>query len=852
MNNLIIGLGGIGGRILRELRKRMFDEELLGEGQQQTSTAFMYIDSTDELMRPDDPNWQTLDGFNARFNHSEFLNINAFDMRQVATALESFPMLRGIVEGYHGLERYQQGYGAMQDRRLGRIMLTANSAAFLHMMQAKVHELQEQTGMAGGLNVYVVTSLMGGTGSGIVVDVIAQTYKLYPKAHVFVMAVLPKNPPLHYDHGYFLANTYAALKELNALNIGKFHPIDISGNPGERVDVISRERLQFTLIPFESGSYFENRPVSDLLFELLEIDHRHDFVSEILWRRLTFYAHGDYWLQYENEYNAAIDEPEPSHTKALAAIELYRLVYPRKQILYYMAYRTISIAIDKQIYQLSPSSMEMIVNENLRKWHLDHESLTLQRPYGMGNERDVQPFREYWNSHLSLFASEVTKMRGDEGMAGLRRMADALFQHNFRRMSSVMEYFQNKHHSIRDYVYHIMFGIEQDLCQQWFHGELNLVQLQHICNAIVAYLKEEREKVERDIVAYREKTDEAEKHCNKLYEEYINSNIIIRTIKKHEYLRRMTDVLVEHFTCHTEAVALVFKKDLLAELHVAMQHAANRLENIRMKMKEMSWQASEMMSQLSNYNNSTAIDLRNQKDIELYMLSQQKTQTAGTNHFHDGITKAMRNHLSEMVGEGMSFRNMEKYLRKDTLTSFAKFAAMEIEMYDAGQPRIMTDIDHTEYHNPLKATVYSNLGGQSKEEVHRFVHERLGNICETLNLDQAELTRAVPYNSPDPAQGATTIIVRLPVPSIDEEEALRAELINTFRSAGIGIDICEAGHSDEITITKICSLFPIRAIASLPKLKEQYDQRMSENAEQAFGRLHTEKACQNLPSLETE
>ena len=64
-NNLIIGLGGIGGRVLRELRKRMFDEGLLRtDGHHQLPIAFMYIDSTDELMRHNDPSWMTLDGHN--------------------------------------------------------------------------------------------------------------------------------------------------------------------------------------------------------------------------------------------------------------------------------------------------------------------------------------------------------------------------------------------------------------------------------------------------------------------------------------------------------------------------------------------------------------------------------------------------------------------------------------------------------------------------------------------------------------------------------------------------------------------------------------------------------------------
>jgi len=58
-NHLIIGLGGTGGKIIRAFRKTLF-QEFRSLKPRAVNVGYLYVDSSDEMMRIDDPSWKTL------------------------------------------------------------------------------------------------------------------------------------------------------------------------------------------------------------------------------------------------------------------------------------------------------------------------------------------------------------------------------------------------------------------------------------------------------------------------------------------------------------------------------------------------------------------------------------------------------------------------------------------------------------------------------------------------------------------------------------------------------------------------------------------------------------------------
>jgi hypothetical protein len=58
-NHLIIGLGGTGGKVIRELRKTLF-QEFRGKRLEKVNLGYLYVDSSQEMMGIDDPTWKIL------------------------------------------------------------------------------------------------------------------------------------------------------------------------------------------------------------------------------------------------------------------------------------------------------------------------------------------------------------------------------------------------------------------------------------------------------------------------------------------------------------------------------------------------------------------------------------------------------------------------------------------------------------------------------------------------------------------------------------------------------------------------------------------------------------------------
>ena len=83
----------------------------------------------------------------------------------------------------------------------------------------------------------ICAGLAGGTGSGSIVDVISQIRKEFPyqeSTKAFKIRLFVYIPEINvvnqkHDNGFYQANGYAALSELNAISVGKYAPFDVTG-----------------------------------------------------------------------------------------------------------------------------------------------------------------------------------------------------------------------------------------------------------------------------------------------------------------------------------------------------------------------------------------------------------------------------------------------------------------------------------------------------------------------------------------------------------------------------------------------------------------------------------------------
>ena len=243
-NHLLIGLGGTGGKVLRELRKRIYEEYRSNEPEG-VFLGYLYLDSSPADLN-DRTGWKVM-GKSVHLGDAQKVNINGISTTTLGT-LSTSPGLHCFINDkdkqlidQHMGPLITAGIGG-QRRRLGRMLIANNLADknnkenFVQKLQAAVRKLQ-QASEDNNVTFHICAGLAGGTGSGSIVDVLAQIRKMYPyqeSTHSFKIRLFVYMPEINmvhpnFDNGFYQANGYAALSELNAISVGKYAPYDVTG-----------------------------------------------------------------------------------------------------------------------------------------------------------------------------------------------------------------------------------------------------------------------------------------------------------------------------------------------------------------------------------------------------------------------------------------------------------------------------------------------------------------------------------------------------------------------------------------------------------------------------------------------
>jgi len=236
-NHLIIGLGGTGGKIIRAFRKTIFQEFRKTEPEG-VNVGYLYVDSDEGMMAPDDASWKIL-GRLVQLGKNQQVCIQGANLQEHLDNINAFPGIKpwiGDREQWNDILRAFVGVAILggQKRRLGRFLFACHVDKFVNQLTLQVTELQ-RVSHKNDVTFHVCCGLAGGTGSGVIIDVLAQIRQHFPydeeKSNFRLIAytLLPeRNPKPGWDKGNYHANGYAALLELNALSAGAFVPYDIS------------------------------------------------------------------------------------------------------------------------------------------------------------------------------------------------------------------------------------------------------------------------------------------------------------------------------------------------------------------------------------------------------------------------------------------------------------------------------------------------------------------------------------------------------------------------------------------------------------------------------------------------
>ena len=514
-NHILVGLGGTGGKILRAFKMRMFEEFPTSEERKKQPVSILYVDSTDEMMPKDGrarADFRVM-GQDASFTNNEFLNIKAVDVEHILDHINNYPSVKGIVENVGAVKSAigSLGQAAGQKRRAGRLLFAANAIGYVNSLKDAYYRAQEISGTADKTTIYIFAGLSGGTGSGSIVDALVQTRKAYPDAKILVFAMLPEMslPKSDMDQGRYYQNGVAAMKELNALQAGRWNPQDVTGRGeiklyNDRVKGIADGLTVYSNVN-ENGLTINSlselpKIVSDYIFARIFYVSDEDAVNMDIIRAQTFENMDDFALEFDEAANSGADGRVPvARTKKINSFGIKRVIYPELRVLKHITY-TLGESILYQFKYNNWRENQGFVNEernkdyrrdylskeNQQAWMLDLEHLTLEKKI-LESDTDYPQFNDYWHDKAIGYAEEAKK--DNNPLNELDNILADFYSTHFRE-DGVEGFYTAKERAIPEMAKEVRRKIEHGLFDKWKLGDISIIELQRVSRLLIERIGE--------------------------------------------------------------------------------------------------------------------------------------------------------------------------------------------------------------------------------------------------------------------------------------------------------------------------------------------------------------------------
>jgi hypothetical protein len=585
-NHLIIGLGGTGGKIIRAYRKTIF-QEFRKEEPDGANVGYLYVDSSSEMMAIDDPSWKIF-GTSVQLDRKSQLLIQDASLSARLANLNNYP---GIKPWIGNIDQWSDVLGSIigvvlggQKRRLGRFLFACKCPLFREQIQALVRQLQSSG--TTDTTFHICCGLAGGTGSGSVIDVISQVRDLYPDSRryrVIVYALLPEtHPNPAWDTGNYHANGYAALLEANALSVGRYEPIDLTGLKG---------RLKLT-DPFNGCYLFTNENENGLT---VDVDKElpaiiADFLYEktiavryIAWPTLGRIENA------ENGDGSAEKSPAtnvPERSKRFLTFGIKRLAIPEEEIAEYLTYsfaRQAALQLRFNNWSGTNGFSDEARNQDFRefvrqketeyKWGLSDEHVTLS--IGIlsddANNKKWKPINNDWQDTLPNFKSLVREQPSAGWLDELAKLCEKRFDQDYRGLG-VRNFYRAKLKAKPEHVSEIRRRVEDDLFTDWKNGVRSLHDLSSLLKALLESTDERLKVIDDKITQVQDNEGQAADRVKAHNKEWSRmgwfSRIVLR--KRDSLLNAQADALLEQYIYRTRIEALSFAKQLMAEIIVGL------------------------------------------------------------------------------------------------------------------------------------------------------------------------------------------------------------------------------------------------------------------------------------------
>lgn len=885
--HIVIGLGGTGGRILCALRKRIFQDQrgvdnaeadqVLRRVAGQVAIEWLYVDSSRADLNDNRKAWRVL-GTSVELPAANKLYIRDANLKNVLDNRRSFP---GIDKWLGAPEVWNQvpsdvvnGDAGGQRRRLGRFLFAHNSKKFreaIGRLTSEVNKIQldARAPKKAGITYHLLCGLAGGTGSGSIVDAIAQVgnFSTDPADRILVYCVLPERvPESGWDSGNYHANGYAALKEINGLLVKRYRPWDVLEGAGP-IDV--GDKIKCVYVITRENALGQQVGIANELPEIVS-----DFMFEKL---VAGRISGEGESPFDTAENSAKNPEtvpgteEPERARKFMAFGVRRVAVPEEEIREYLTYsfaRQASAQLrfanwnDAVGFVGEPPEKnyrELAEDEkSLERWRLTDAHLTCQvgileqdrkkTESGQWQNTFEAEWRQWSESMMPVIDDMPLNDRFDEVEGRYREEGEKGF-----RNEGVARFLELRISAVQEIARQVRALVETDLFDSWKRGERGMVEVLGILTELRKSLERRRGEFEQRAVERRQGVKTIEGDISAIRAEYASLGLIMRPVKGPRLYREFKEVVHDRYVVDTELRSLAaadrFIRQILTEIQQLETEALAVSSRIQQELEEFEKDLqARVVVDAKNADTGHIVKYFDpaliretvtgkfllNKDVQDRQVAQTRDVIFETKT--PGKVSSFRRFNEELAGETL----------RDRLSQVARQAAEDAH----------SNADLSEKERLIGVSILRRLReqfGSNEEALRSFVADLVDKARYYARIDDSERAKDGPEVGVS-ATGATvdeSIIISYP--NVADMQPFMAKLQQMFRGAAAANVVTQPrdNRPNELVVVSVLAGSPVRFFEIVKLLNQKYRKHMDDERNSVLKRLelHTEDEAKDLPDL---
>ncbi len=893
-NHLIIGLGGTGGKVIRNIRKAIYRDWRPSQvsdrqpgstqGIDKVSQAtppgvkidYLYVDSSKSDMGADE-DWKLL-GENLQLDPSGKCYLEGNNLKTRLDDIHNFPSLApwiGQPQRWHRILNLGAGATEImggQKRRLGRFLFATNAENFIGKVSHKVNRLVEGSQLAD-VQFHIVSGLAGGTGSGSLIDTICTIRKKYSddkKYPILLYLLLPEeHPNPGWNIGNYHANGYSALMELNSLATGKYMPTDILGR-GDRYKNLNGAFKTCFLITNENsnGAPFDvDKEIPSLMAEMLY----QILLAESLGKKQI-----DRVLEWENldkSLEGKDRSGDPERCRSFASFGIRKISYPEEEIKEFIGYSLSAQTLLQMLYnnwaqgylngETQTLAVEGFVGDSAtqKKLCLDREVFFLERQYSSEelekDQKGWKPFEADWRAYIERLSIDIVAEQGN-WLEALKRKCEDREKKSFRDGRGVIDYYSWKMDRIHEYGRIITSGIEDEFARELLSGGRSLLETESILRALCVML--EKKLIEWENQVEVESTFAAKQRIlwTDNLQRFEDLGTLARRIpgNKERIFEAGKNAMIIYYSQTTRVSSWAFASEFLRvvknDLLRIADHVATVIAGFRTAVKYCSDQAGKHKPEEKILLSTAVVErLFNGDEVTRYVEA-----LIGSREFQDKQARQAREKMLEkLMANRIGLRNLPTAKDNEKLLDILAQSSHEtLADFDAAADT--ADRNNSNFGKLLSVSIIDKLRERYTGDPERMkseIKEHMHKAGYLLKMNGAEHGKRGPGTNQSDKNIISNLIVMLP--DADKDDPFIKALKSAFQGAVAMPDMVQFidtkdKRRHEITILSFVQLFPLRYVEVLGRLKEKYEFLLADGEiEQAVLEIHTEDPSERFNSL---